>query len=48
MPHADVASIAEGVTTKAGMWNLICRRLESLLDGERNWVRLTSLAYIHM
>ncbi|KAJ3927560.1 MAG: GAF domain-like protein [Lentinula lateritia] len=38
MPHADSSLVPEEVKTKTQFWTHVHSQLESLLDGQRNWV----------
>ncbi|KAF8971093.1 GAF domain-like protein [Flammula alnicola] len=39
MPHADSALVPDSIQTKSEFWEHIHFQVESLLDGQRHWVR---------
>lgn len=40
MPHADAASLPAEINTKAEFWLHVHEQLATLLDGQRDWVRM--------
>ncbi|KAG8930002.1 hypothetical protein FRC02_004781 [Tulasnella sp. 418] len=38
MPHADSSLVPSSIITKTQFWDHVYNQLESLLDGQRNWV----------
>jgi hypothetical protein len=38
MPHADTSLVPKNIQTKSQFWEHVYIQLQSLLDGQRNWV----------